>query len=64
MKKALTVISAVLVTFIVFPIWYYLFYKILIAVNATELMWFLYWIYLPAHLIATLIAKIINKEDE
>jgi hypothetical protein len=64
MKKSLSIISGSLITLVVFPIWYYLLYKILQAVNATELMWFLFWIYTPVHLISFIIAKAIKEDDE
>ena len=39
------------------PIWYYLLYQILISVNATELMWFLFWIYLPISFLWAILEK-------
>lgn len=44
------------------PIWYYLLYKILVGVNATELMWFLYYIYVPVGLFGTIASKIVDKD--
>ena len=32
---------------IVTPIWYYLLYQILVTINASELLMFLFWIYVP-----------------
>ncbi|MCK5293889.1 MAG: hypothetical protein KAJ49_04505 [Arcobacteraceae bacterium] len=40
------------------PIWFYLMYKILQYIEASELMWFLFWIYLPVTIIITIISKI------
>jgi membrane protein insertase Oxa1/YidC/SpoIIIJ len=60
-KKA-NAVAGILATFVVMPIWFYLLYKVLAAVNATELMWFLYWIYLPAALIVSIIRAVIGKE--
>lgn len=48
--------------FITGPIWYYLLYKILEAVKASELMWFLYGIYVPVAIIMGIIAKL--SEDD
>lgn len=62
--KVLQFISALLLLLISLPIWYYLLYKILLAINATELMWFLYYIYLPVGVINTIISKIIEKSKE
>ncbi|MDF2457693.1 MAG: hypothetical protein K0S79_109 [Nitrospira sp.] len=57
-----TWIAIMLRIFITMPIWFYLFYKILVAVEATELMWFLYWIHVPASfLIAVLTEMAVRK---
>lgn len=53
--KAITGFISLLVTL---PIWYYLMYKILDSVNASELMWFLFWIYVPTSVLASVIAKL------
>lgn len=62
MKKA-RVISVLLYLFVTAPIYYYLFYKILEAVKASELMWFLYWVYLPVGIISAVILKL-SSDDE
>lgn len=59
----LKAISIALAVFIVTPIWYYLLYKILVAVQATELMWFLYWVYLPVAVLLTVIKELVDKEE-
>lgn len=43
-------IAGLVAVFLQLPIYFYLFYKILEAVNASELMWFLYWVYVPVTL--------------
>lgn len=60
--KVARVVSAILSVIVVAPIWYYLVYKILQGINATELMWFLYWIYLPVGIIVRLIDSIVNGQ--
>lgn len=62
MKKA-KIILALIVLLITTPIWFYLLYKILEAVNASELMWFLYWVYLPFSFIASVVYKIYDDKD-
>ncbi len=62
--KAIKVISAILTLCVTMPIWYYLLYKILIAINASELMWFLFWIYIPIGFICGIINKIAEKSEE
>ena len=47
-----------------FPIRAYLYYKVLEYVNASELMWFLFWIYLPLSLLLGTILHFVSKDDE
>lgn len=62
--KKLRVIAVLISLFIQLPIWWYLIYKILEAVNASELMWFLYWVYLPAGFFATTLLKLTEAEND
>jgi hypothetical protein len=64
MKAALAVLAAVLVLLVTLPIWFYLLYKVLVAVNATDLMWFLYWAYVPATFVASGIGSVIKAIDD
>lgn len=50
--------AGILAIFISIPIWFFLLYKILEFVNATDLMWFLYWIYVPVTLTVHIISKL------
>lgn len=53
-------VIAILSFLIVAPIWYYLLYQILVRVNASELMFFLYWVYAPAAIISGSIRELLN----
>lgn len=44
--------------FVEMPIWFYLVYQVLVRVNATELMFFLFWVYVPVCVIVYVIQKI------
>jgi hypothetical protein len=44
------------------PIWFYLLYQILLRVNASELMWFLYWAYVPLTFFAVIMSRLVEKE--
>lgn len=57
-------VSGIISTLIVMPIWYYLFYKILVAIEASELMFFLYWIYLPAGILIKVIDTVIRESEK
>lgn len=45
--KQMKVIAVLVTLLIQMPVWYYLIYKILESINASELMWFLFWVYVP-----------------
>ena len=57
MNKA-KVLGNIIHILLIMPIWYYLLYQILARVNATELMWFLFWIYVPASLLGLILVEI------
>lgn len=58
MKK----ISGIIGPLLVMPIWYYLLYQILVRVQASELMFFLFWIYVPAGIIAQVLARVARDD--
>lgn len=60
MKLAFVTIRLCIVT----PIWFYLMYKLLDLVPATELMWFLFWVYMPFSFIMQIIQEGFLKVDE
>jgi len=61
MKKA-KIVSAILTLLIVMPIWYYLLYQILKAINASELLFFLCWVYIPSGILVLIIGKIVGED--
>jgi len=54
--------TIVVLTLLSLSIWYYLLYSVLTIVKATELMWFLYFIYVPASITTTTLIQIIKNE--
>ena len=62
--KKLKLISGLLAVTIQLPIWMYLLYKLLQAVNASELMWFLYWVYLPVGVVTLFLARFVEDNKE
>lgn len=55
-------VAAIIAVFITLPIWFFLLYKILVKVDASELMFFLYWIYLPFSIFVGVVSKLATKE--
>lgn len=62
--KARAITIAVLVLLIQMPIWFWLMYQILVRVNASELMWFLYWVYVPTLFLAGFLGKLNEIEKK
>ena len=60
--KKLKIIQALIALLVSLPIWFYLLHEVLERVQATELMWFLFWVYVPVSIFATFIGKLIEGE--
>jgi len=59
--KAANLVSTVLTIVVVMPIWFYLLYTLLKGVNASELTWFLFWVYIPVAALCRVIAAIVGN---
>lgn len=59
--KAIACLLGVLVTL---PIWFWLLYQVLDRVNASELMWFLYWAYVPCSLFVQVLLKLAEEKGK
>lgn len=57
------VLASALTILLTLPIWLLLVYQILVRVEASELMWFLYWAYLPASFVAQFLFRLADIED-
>jgi len=60
-KQKLGCLNATLAALITGPIWYYLLYQLLKRVGASDLMWFLYWAYLPVSLLINIASNLITN---
>jgi hypothetical protein len=56
------IVMVLLTIFVTLPSWFYLLYTILKAINASELTWFIFYIYLPSSVFISILAKVIDKE--
>ena len=59
--KALQIIAGALAVLVMLPIGLYLQFQILKRVDATELMWFLFWVNVPFLVFVQLVSKIAEK---
>ena len=53
----LKILNGTLAVVIGLPIWFYILYQVLSAVQATELTWFLYWVYVPVGIVVTFFSR-------
>lgn len=57
--KTVKTISTIITVLVSYPIWIWLYYQILLRVQATELMWFLFWIYVPVVILTAVLNAIV-----
>lgn len=62
--KVAKAVFAVFYLLITTPIWYYLMYEVLKRVDASELMWFLFWIYFPLGIIGAVLQQVIQLAEK
>ena len=62
-KQKTGCIGAVLQVLIVSPIWLYLLYSVLKAIEATDLQWLLFWIYVPVCILTGIIRAIATVDE-
>lgn len=62
MKKGFQLFAVLLAMFVGFPIWFYLMYQVLVRVQASELMWFLFWVYVPVQLVTAAIVRLADDK--
>lgn len=56
--KTASLIAGLMALFVTLPIWFYLMYYLLVAVTASDLAFFLFWVYVPITVFIHVIAKI------
>ncbi len=62
--KSLKIITYTFSLAVTLPIRIYLFYMILKMINTTELMWFLFWVYVPFTVLISILMKIVDEEKK
>lgn len=59
--KAIKLIVGLLTTFVTLPVSLYLQYKILERVQASDVMWLLFWVNLPLIILMSVVSKIADS---
>ena len=59
--KAATIIAGLLALFISLPIWFYLMHYLLVAIAASDLAFFLFWVYVPVTVFIHVITKLVER---
>ena len=58
----LKIASGLLALCVTLPIWFYLMYSALLANGASELAWFLFWVYVPVSFFVAGVGKLIDGD--
>jgi len=61
MQKA-KVIGGLISILVTFPIWVFLLYTILSAINANQLTWLLFWAYVPLGILIKILTEVAAKD--
>lgn len=62
--KTVKVILGILTVFVHLPVWWFLIYSILKAINPDRLVWFLFYTYVPLGFLLAIIGVITDKAFE
>lgn len=57
----LKIVNGMIAAFLLLPIWLYLLHSILTAVGASDLQWFLYWVYVPLHFFVAFVSEVVKQ---
>jgi hypothetical protein len=57
-------LAAILQICISQPIWYYLLYQILVRVQASDLMFFLFWAYVPVGVLIAIVSVVMSIQKD
>lgn len=64
MVKISELIGGLLTLFIGIPIWLFLLYNILRAIQPDRLVWFLFWVYVPVEIIIGILVGVVKYFEE
>jgi len=56
-------IASMIISLLYLPVYYYFLYKILEHINASEILWFLFWFLLPFAFVITILSKLAEWEE-
>ena len=59
-KAGLKIVNGMLSLFVGLPIWFYILYQVLSAIEASELTWFLFWAYIPVTIFILIVGKVLE----
>ena len=56
-------IASMIISLLYLPVYYYFLYKILEHINASEILWFLFWFLLPFAFAISILSKLAEWEE-
>jgi hypothetical protein len=58
----LKVVNGLLAVFVTLPLWLGIMYKVLETIEASELLWFMFWIYVPVSVLVSGISRLLDND--
>ncbi len=62
--SAIKTVTSILMVCVTFPIWVYLVYQIFLRIEATDLMWFLFWVYVPVSMLVAILKMVVDGSEK
>ncbi len=63
-KRIVGLLWAIVGLFTYYPLWFFIMFKILKLISATEVLWFAFWIYVPLGFFLGIIRAIHEQMEE
>ena len=57
-------IASLIISLLYIPLQFYFYYKILEAIKASELLWFIFWLLIPFAFVVGILSKLAEWEEE
>jgi hypothetical protein len=55
-------VNGLLAVFVTLPLWLGIMYQVLQGINASDLLWFMYWVYVPVVMFVTFISRVLADD--
>jgi len=57
-------IASLIISLLYIPLWAYFTYRLLLHINAPEVLWFMFWLMIPFNVIIGILSKLAEWEED